>query len=128
MTPELKLLIWSAILAFVQMLVAVAGAQLQVGLLPLVGNRENLPPIVGWAGRARRAQLNMLEYLVLFAIPVLVAQMTGKTNAMTLLGCQIFFWARIVYALVYIAGIPWLRTAVWAVSVIGLLVILGQLI
>jgi len=128
MTPELKLLIWSAILAFVQMLVAVAGAQLQVGLLPLVGNRENLPPIVGWAGRARRAQLNMLEYLVLFAILVLVAQMTGKTNAMTLLGCQIFFWARIVYALVYIAGIPWLRTAVWAVSVIGLLVILGQLI
>ena len=69
------------------MLVAVAGAQLQVGLPALVGNREDLPPIVGWAGRARRAQLNMLEYLVLFAILVLVAQIAGKTNAMTLLGC-----------------------------------------
>ena len=127
MTPELTLLVWSAILAFVQMIIAVAGAQLQVGLPPLVGNREDLPPMTGWAGRARRAHLNMLENLVLFAILVLVAQMSGKTNAMTLLGCQIFFWARLAYALVYIAGVPWLRTVVWVVSVIGLLLILRQL-
>jgi uncharacterized MAPEG superfamily protein len=127
MTPELTLLVWSAILAFVQMLVAVAGAQLQVGLPVLAGNREDLPPIVGWAGRARRAQFNMLENLLLFAILVLVAQIAGKTNAMTLLGCQIFFWARVAYAVVYIVGVPWLRTAVWVVSVIGLLLILLQL-
>jgi len=127
MTPELTLLVWSAILAFVQMLVAVAGAQMQVGLPALVGNREDLPPILGWAGRARRAQLNMLEYLVLFAILVLVAQIAGKTNAMTLLGCQLFFWARLAYAIVYVAGVPWLRTLVWLVSAIGLLLILLQL-
>jgi len=127
MTPELTLLVWSSVLAFVLMLVAVAGAQLQVGLPMLMGNREDMPPIVGWAGRARRAQLNMLEYLVLFAILVLAAQISGKTNAMTLLGCQIFFWARLVHAIVYIAGVPWLRTAVWAVSVIGLILILLQL-
>jgi len=127
MTPLLTLLVWSAILAFVQLLVAVGGAQMQVGLMPLVGNRENLPPIVGWAGRARRAQLNMLEYLVLFAILVLVAQIAGKTNAMTLLGAQIFFWARVAYAIIYVAGVPWLRTAAWAVSVIGLVIILLQL-
>lgn len=124
MTPELTLLVWSAILAFVQMLIAVAGAQLQVGLPTLAGNREDMPPITSWAGRARRAHLNMLENLVLFAILVLVAQIAGKTNATTLLGCQIFFWARLVYAVVYLAGIPWLRTAVWAVSLIGLLLIL----
>jgi uncharacterized MAPEG superfamily protein len=127
MTPELTLLVWSAVLAFVLMLIAVAGAQLQVGLPMLMGNREDMPPIVGWAGRARRAQLNMLEYLVLFAILVLVAQISGKTNAMMLLGCQIFFWARLAHAIVYIVGVPWLRTAVWAVSVIGLILILLQL-
>jgi uncharacterized MAPEG superfamily protein len=58
---------------------------------------------------------------------VLVAQITGKTNAMTLLGCQIFFWARLAYAIVYVAGVPWLRTAIWVVSVVGLLLILLQL-
>jgi len=52
----------------------------------------------------------------------------GKTNDMTLLGAQIFFWARLVYALVYIAGISWLRTGVWAVSVVGLAMIFLQLV
>jgi uncharacterized MAPEG superfamily protein len=127
MTPELKLLVWSGVLTFVQMLVAAAGAQLQVGLPALVGNRENLPQFTGWAGRARRAHFNMLEYLALFAILVLVAQVAGKTNAMTVLGCQIFFWARVAYAIIYVVGVPWLRTAIWAVSVIGLLLILLQL-
>jgi uncharacterized MAPEG superfamily protein len=31
------------------------------------------------------------------------------------------------YAIIYVAGAPWLRTAIWAVSVIGLLLILLQL-
>ena len=70
----------------------------------------------------------MLENLVLFAILVLVAVIAGKTNSATLMGAQIFLGARIVYALVYIAGIPWLRTAVWGISVIGLAMIFLQLI
>jgi len=47
---------------------------------------------------------------------------------MTLLGAQIFFWARLVYAGVYIAGVPWLRTGVWAVAVVGLILIFLQLV
>jgi uncharacterized MAPEG superfamily protein len=120
MKPELMLLAWSVLLAFVQMLVAVSGATLQVGLAALAGNREGLPPVTGWAGRAARAHRNMLENLVLFAALVLIAVAAGKTSDTTLLGAQIFFWARLVYALVYLAGIPWLRTGVWSVSVIGL--------
>ena len=128
MKPELMLLVWAALLTFLQMLVAVAGATGQVGLPALAGNREGLAPCTGWAGRAARAHHNMLESLVLFAALVLVAVVTGKTNANTLLGAQIFFWARLVYAVVYIAGIPWLRTAVWFASVVGLALIFFQLI
>jgi len=112
----------------VQMLVAVSGATLQVGLPALAGNREGLPPCSGWAGRAARAHHNMLESLVLFAALVLVAVIAGKTNSTTLLGAQIFFWARLAYAVVYWAGIPWLRTGVWFVSVIGLALIFFQLL
>ena len=120
MKPELVWLLWALALAFVQMLVAVGGATLQVGLPKLAGNREGLPPITGWAGRAQRAHRNMLENLVLFAALVLITIVAGKANSTTLLGAQMFFWARLVYAVVYIAGIPFLRTAVWAVSVLGL--------
>ena len=128
MKPELTLLVWAVLLTFVQMLVAVSGATLQVGLPALAGNREGLAPCTGWAGRASRAHHNMLENLVLFAALVLVAVAAGKTNSTTLLGAQIFFWARLVYAVIYVAGIPWLRTATWLVSVIGLALIFFQLV
>jgi len=128
MSAELSLLVWSVVMMFAQMLVAAAGANLQVGLPALAGNREDLPPFTGWAGRARRAHLNMLENLVLFAVLVLVAHAAGKSNAMTVLGAQLFFWGRLAYALIYVAGIPWLRTGVWAVSVVGMILIALQLV
>jgi len=128
MSIDLKLLIWSAVLALMQMAVAVIGAQMQVGLPPLAGNREKLPDMSGWAGRAQRAHGNILESLVMFAILVLVANATGKANAMTALGAELFFWSRLAYALIYLIGIPWVRTAVWSVSIVGLLLIFVQLI
>src|SRR5262245_13565494 len=120
--------LWAVALTFIQMLVAVTGATLQVGLPTLAGNREGLAPFTGWVGRAYRAHHNMLESLVLFAVLVLIAVATNKTNATTLLGAQIFFWGRLAYAAVYLAGIPWLRTGVWLVSVIGLVLIFLQLV
>ena len=76
------------------MLVAATGANQAVGLPTLAGNREGLPEITGWAGRAKRAHLNMIENLVLFAALVLIAAVAGKANAMTAMGAMIFFWAR----------------------------------
>ena len=128
MKPELNLLVWATVLTLVQAVIAVHGALVQVGLPMLAGNREGMPEIKGWGGRAARAHRNMLENLVLFTILVLVAVLADKTNGTTLLGAQIFFWARVAYALVYIAGLPWIRTGVWAVSVVGLAMIFLQLI
>lgn len=126
MKPELTLLGCATVLALVQALVAVQGAMMQVGLPALAGNREGLPEIKGWAGRAARAHRNMIENLVLFAALVLIAVAGDRTNAMTLLGAQIFVWARLAYAVVYVVGIPWLRTGVWAVSVVGMAMIFLQ--
>jgi uncharacterized MAPEG superfamily protein len=128
MKPELIWLLWAVALAFAQMLVAVLGATAQVGLRALAGNREGLAPCTGWAGRAARAHHNMLENLVLFAALVLIAVASGKTNPATLLGAQLFFWGRLAYALVYLAGIPWLRTLLWLVSVVGMILIFVELV
>jgi uncharacterized MAPEG superfamily protein len=128
MKPEMSLLIWAVALAFAQMLIAVQGAVMQVGLMPLIGNREKLPEITGWAGRAVRAHRNMLESMALFIPLVVIAVVAGKTNAMTLLGAQLFLWSRLAYAAVYFIGVPWLRTGVWAVSVAGMILIFLQLV
>lgn len=127
MPHDLQMLVWSAALAIVQMLIAVTAATGQVGLPTLAGNRDNLPAFVGWTLRAQRAHLNMLENLAIFAIFVIVAQLTGRTNATTALGTTIFFWARVAYAVVYLAGIPWVRTLVWGVSFAGMLMVASQL-
>jgi uncharacterized MAPEG superfamily protein len=128
MTPELHLLLWAVALTVIQVLVAAATANTQVGLTTLIGNREGLPELTGLAGRAQRAHRNMIENLPLFIALVLIAQVAGRTNGMTLLGTQLFFWARLAYAVIYVVGIPWLRTLAWAVSVIGLLLIFLQLL
>jgi uncharacterized MAPEG superfamily protein len=65
----------------------------------------------------------MREYLLLFAALVLVAHVANATSSLSALGAQIFLYARVVYAVVYLIGIPWLRTGVWAVSVVGMVLI-----
>jgi uncharacterized MAPEG superfamily protein len=126
MKPELILLVCAVGLTVVQMLIAVVGTMLQVGLPALAGNREGLPPATGWAGRATRAHRNMLESLVLFAALVLVVVVAGRSNAQTLLGAQLFLWARLAYAVIYLIGLPWLRTGAWAVSMVGLVLMFVQ--
>jgi uncharacterized MAPEG superfamily protein len=128
MTPELVYLVWSTALTLVLAVIAVSGATLEVGLPRLAGNRENMPEMPGWAGRAARAHRNMLENLVLFAVLVLTARAVNVSNSMTVLGAQLFFWGRVAHGAIYIAGIAWLRTAAWAVSILGLLLIFLQLV
>lgn len=128
MTPELVYLVWSVALTVVLVLIATLGATQQVGLPKLAGNREHMPEISGWAGRAERAHRNMLESLVLFAVLVLTARALNVSNALTVLGAQLFFWGRVAHAALYIAGVAWVRTAAWVVSVLGLLLIFLQLV
>ena len=127
MTVEMTHLVWSVALTLVLAVIAVTGAMLQVGLPTLAGKRENMPEITGWTGRAARAHRNMLESLVMFAVAIIVAKLVSVSNAMTVLGAMLFFWGRVAHAVIYIIGIPWLRTAAWAVSIAGLLLILAQL-
>jgi uncharacterized MAPEG superfamily protein len=127
MKPELTLLGWSVVLAIVHMLATVQALVSQKGLATAFGNRENLPELAGWGGRAQRANVNMAQNLVLFAAVVLAAAVAGKGNSMTLLGAQLFFWGRVAYAVCYLGGIPYLRTASWLVSLVGIALILIQL-
>jgi len=128
MSMDLKYLLFSVLLAFVQVLIAAASANQVVGLGTLAGNREGMAELPGFAGRARRAHLNMIENMVLFTALVLVTAIAGKANAMTAMGALIFFWARLIYAVIYLLGLPWLRTLAWFVSVIGMVMIALQLI
>jgi uncharacterized MAPEG superfamily protein len=128
MTVDLWMLVYSALLCISIPVVAVAGlSRVPGGMSWGFGNRDTPLAVPTWIERVRRAHLNMVENLAPFAALVLVAHVTGKADATTALGAQIFFVARAAHAAIYIIGIPYLRTAAFFVAIFGDMLILGQL-
>lgn len=93
------------------------------GLKLAFGNRDVLPEPAPQAGRADRAARNMLENLPLFLALMLAARVSGHSTPAVAAGASVFFWARVVYWPVYLAGIPYVRTLVWTTSIAGLAMI-----
>lgn len=130
MTIELSLLAWVLVLAVVQVMLPAMWRNRETGLDYNAGPRDEPGPPVGVVtGRLRRAQANLYETLPLFAAAVLIAHVAGREGALTLWGAWLYLGARIVYVPLYAMGVPYLRSAVWCVSLLGLgLILLAILI
>jgi uncharacterized MAPEG superfamily protein len=128
MTSELRILGWSTFLGLGYVLIAAGLATAQRGLLWNASNRDGEPkPLTGAAARAVRANHNFLETFPFFAGAAIAVVVAGHNTAHTALGAELYFWARLAYLPIYIVGIPYLRTLVWAVSLWGLLQVLEGL-
>jgi len=129
MTTDLWMLVLSAVLCLVLVVpTTVARGITPGGVAWGLGNREEDFRFPAWAGRAERAHRNLVENLAPFAILVLVAQLTGRANASTALGAELFFWGRVLHALAYIAGVIYVRTAMFIIAIIGEILIFRQLL
>ena len=98
------------------------------GLIAAMGNRDTPEDCNGFPARTDRAAKNMLENMVLFTALALVATVGGVTDPHVELGARIFFWARLVYIPIYMIGIPVARTAVWAISIVGMGLIFASIV
>lgn len=116
MSSELSILALYGLLVMITILVQVLAAANQVGLGALARPRDDMPMLVGVAGRMDRCQLNAVVALALFAPAILILDAKGGFTAGTLLAAQAFLLARLVYIVVYAAGIPWARTLIWIVG------------
>ncbi len=81
------------------------------------------PPL--WAQRSQRAHLNMVETLPAFVAVVLAAGVIAPTTAYEEIAqwAQIFFITRISHAVIYTLGVPYLRTPIYLVSWLAILMI-----
>jgi len=128
MTTELCMLVWSAVLGLVQIALAATCSVGQRGLGWAASARDEMkPPLGGIGGRLDRARANFLETFPLFAAAVLAAHLLQRHDHLTVLGAQLYFWARLAYVPAYAAGIPYLRTLIWAASIVGIVLVLVAL-
>ncbi len=128
LSVEFTMLGLAIILGLAQLLIAARAGNSQRGLAWNVGARDKEPPPVGAvAGRLDRAFRNFMETFPFFAVAVLSAHAMGRFGWLTLIGTQLYLAARIVYVPLYAAGVPVIRTIVWLISIIGLIMTLAAL-
>jgi uncharacterized MAPEG superfamily protein len=129
MTPDLFYLALTAGLAAVLWIPNVVGIVSQHGIItPADFKAAEEKPLQGWSQRAKRVHLNMTENLAHFAALVIVAHLAGVANETTAIAAQVFFWARLVHALVFYAGIPFLRTIAFSAGFIAEIFIFAEIV
>jgi uncharacterized MAPEG superfamily protein len=120
MTPDLRYLAYTALLTAALWIPYVVAQSKTNGLLRPTNYRDPTQrPLPLWGKRADRAYLNAVEVFAPFAALVVVAHVSGKANTMTAFWAMFFFWMRLTHAVVYLLGIPYVRTIVFTAAFVG---------
>lgn len=128
MTIELQMLAYAVALLLALVLVQALAGVRSVGLMPLAGARDDLPPPKAFHARMLRVVDNHREGLTIFAPLVLIAALADISNQWTVLGAQLFFWSRLAHAVLYMLAVPMVRPLAWAVGLVGTLMVLLALL
>jgi uncharacterized MAPEG superfamily protein len=121
MTIELWMLFWTCALGIAHLSASSFAYKGQEGNAYTVGPRDEHRPPTGLAGRFVRAQQNFNETFAVFAALVLMVHVLGENGWWSAWGAQVYFWARVGYLPAYAVGLPWVRTFIWQISMVGLL-------
>ena len=125
MTFELHCLAWSIVLGLVHILIAGNARTKELGYKWNLGARDEITQDLNpLTGRLLRAQSNFFETFPLFASAVLIVAVSNTYSVYSYWGSLIYLIARIIYLPLYALGVPVIRTIIWLVSIIGLLLML----
>jgi uncharacterized MAPEG superfamily protein len=126
-STELHVIAWSVILLLVHVVIQTLSLTRDGGLGYALSNRDGDVAISAVTDRLTRGLRNYVETYGAFVALALALAVTGKTGGLGATGALIWFWARVVYVPVFAAGIPGMRTGVWTISIIGLILMLSRL-
>lgn len=123
MTTELRMLAWAMALGLVHLLATVLATVGQHGIRYVFSARDEHKTMTGAGAKLNRAFSNFLETFAFFVAAVLAVQMLDRHSALTVLGAQLYVWARVVYVPLYVAGVPVARTLCWLVAFAGIVLV-----
>lgn len=129
MSIEIRYLAWAIVLGFAQLLLASMLVTRHRGMAWNAGPRDtDAGPLPVLAGRAQRAERNFLETFPFFAAAVLAVAWSGRADAHTALGVQLYLWSRLAYVPLYLFAVRYLRSLAWALAMAGLALVLWPLL
>jgi uncharacterized MAPEG superfamily protein len=129
MTTDLTYLAYTAFLTGSLWIPYVISQVVTNGLLSPSNYVDPTPrPLPVWGKRADRALMNAVEVFAPFAALVLVAHAGGKANASTAFWAEFFFWARLAHAVVYLLGVPYVRTVAFTAGWIAVVAMFLQVV
>lgn len=129
MAIELTLLGYTLVLALIYLMAAAQARTRQYGAGWNAGARDEvMPPLKPVPARLVRAQANLMETLPLFAAAVLAVVVADRTGPLSEVGAWMYLLGRVVYLPLYALGVPVVRTLVWLVASVGLMLVLWQLL
>ena len=125
MSVELLVLALAVLLAALQagLLSLVANLTMSTGWL--VGPRDEPRKLPRMAGRLSRAYDNHVASLVLFTAAVIVVEGAGRASDPTATAALVYLAARVLYVPAYAAGVPWVRSLIWAVGLLATVVMVA---
>ena len=128
MTSELMSLTWVTTLTALLWIPYILNMIAVRGLTQAVGYPDDPEPLAPWAAKMKAGHANAVENLVVFGLLVLIAHVVDANNNLTGPAAMVYFFSRLAHYLVYMAGIPVLRTLIfavgWATQIVFVLAIL----
>ncbi len=129
MTTDLQYLAYTALLTASLWIPYIVCQSMTNGLLSPQNYLDPKPRAVPlWGQRANRAHINAVELFAPFAALVLIAQAAGKADATTAFCAVAFFWLRLIHAVVYWIGLPYIRTLVFTLGWVAVVVLFFQVV
>lgn len=129
MSTDLKYLAFTAFLTASLWIPYVVSQVMTNGALKPPNYVDPTPrPLPLWGKRADRTYINAVETFAPFAALVIVVHLPGKANAMTAFWTMCFFWLRLAHAVVYLLGVPYVRTLIFTLGYVAIVGIFLELI
>jgi len=101
----------------------------RIGVAGDLGNRDAVPESRKAHGRASRAAANNIEnYPVFMGLGVLAFAIEGADMSLATTGAMLFVLGRAAFWLVYLIGIPYLRSAIFMVALFGMILMAWALL
>ena len=120
---ELQAVVWTTVI-----LAALIG--FQGGLVPVfqgfawgLGNRDEARAKTDLQSRTARTVANHIEGMMVFVPLALIVVISDLSSTLTVWGAGLYLLGRVLFAPLYLIGVPYLRSLVWGISLIGILMI-----